>query len=119
MYQLKVFSKELFKLNKTEAKRHVLCCGKQEIELHGFCDASTLAYGAVLYVRSVCEHGIKVCLWNAKSCVVPTKVNTVPRLELMGSALLSKLLVSVELAVEKMLKVTKVFCYSDSQILFC
>ena len=58
----KVFIDELFKLNKIETKRHVLCCGKQEIELHGFCDASTLAYGAVVYVRSVCEYEVKVCL---------------------------------------------------------
>ena len=95
---------ELFKLDKIETKRHVLCCGKQEIELHGFCDASTLAYGSVVYVRSVCKHGVKVCLWTAKSCVAPAKVHTVPRLELMGSVLLSKLVVSVKLAVEKMLK---------------
>ena len=112
----KVFINELFKLDKIETKRHVLYCSKQEIELHGFCDASTLAYGAVVYVRSVCEHGVKVCLWTAKSCVVPAKVHTLPRLELMGSALLPKLVVSVKLAVEKMLKVTKVVCYSDSQI---
>ena len=44
---------------------------------------------------------------TAKSCVVPTKVHTVPRLELMGSVLL---------AFEKVLKVTKVVSYSDSQI---
>ena len=69
-----------------------------------------------MYVRSVCEHGVKVCLSTAKTCVNPTKVYTVPRLELMGSILLSKLVVSVKLAVEKMLKVTKVVCYSDSQI---
>ena len=112
----KVFINELFNLDKIETKRHVLCCGKQEIELHGFCNASTLVYGAVVYVRSVCEHGVKVCFWTAKSCVVLTKVHTVPRLELMGSVLLSKLVVSVKLAVEKMLKVTEVVCYSDSQI---
>ena len=69
-----------------------------------------------MYVRSVCDHGVKVCLWTAKSCVAPTKVHTVPGLELMGSVLLSKLVVSLKLAVEKMLKVTKVVCYSDSQI---
>ena len=61
-----------------------------------------------MYVRSVCEHGVKVCLWTAKSCVVSTKVHAMPRLELLGSFLLSKLVVSVKLAVEKMLKVTKV-----------
>ena len=112
----KVFINELFKLDKIETKLHVLCRGKQEIELHGFCDASTLAYEAVAHVRSVCEHGVKVCLWTAKSSVVPTKVHTVPRLELMGSVLLSKLVVPVKLAAEKMLNVTKVVCYSDSQV---
>ena len=112
----KLFINELFKLDKIETKRHVQCCSKQEIELQGFCDASTFAYGAVAYVRSVCEHRVEVCLWTAKSCVVPTKVHAVPRLELMGSVLLSKLVVSVKFAVEKMLKVTKVVFYSDSQI---
>ena len=75
-----------------------------------------MAYGAVVYVRSVCENGAKVCLWTAKSCVVPTKVHAVPRIEFMGSVLLSKLVVSVKLAVGKMLKVIKVVCYSDFQI---
>ena len=40
----KVFINELFKLDKIETKRHVLCCAKQEIELQGFCEASTFAY---------------------------------------------------------------------------
>ena len=44
----KVFINELFKLNQIETKHHVLCCGKQEIEVHGFRDALTLAYGAVV-----------------------------------------------------------------------
>ena len=44
-------------------------------------------------------------------------MHAVPRLDLMGSVLLSKLVVSVKLSVEKMLKVTKVVCYSDSQIM--
>lgn len=45
-----------------------------------------------------------MCLWTAKSWVVPTKVHTVPILELMGSVLLPKLVASVKLTVEKMLK---------------
>ena len=62
------------------------------------------------------QHGVKDCLWTAKSCVVLTKVNTVRRLELMMIVLLSKLVVLVKFAAEKMLKVTKVVCYSDLQI---
>ena len=92
----KVFINELFKLSKIDTKRHVMCCSKQEIELHRFCNASILAYVAVVWVRSVCEHRVKVCLWTAKSWVVPTKVHTVPILELMGSVLLPKLVASVK-----------------------
>ena len=103
----KAFINELFKLDKTETKCHVLCYSKQETELHEFCNASTLAYETVVYVCNVCEHGVKVCLCTAKSCVVSKKVHMVPRLELMGSVLLSKLVVLVKLAVEKMLKATK------------
>ena len=51
------------------------------------------------------RYGVKDCLWTAKSCVVPTKVNTVRRLELMMIVLLSKLVVLVKFAAEKMLKV--------------
>ena len=70
------------KLVKTiETQRHVLCCDSKESELHGFCDASTVAYGAVVHTRSACSHGQKVSLWTAKSCVVPSKEQTVPRLD--------------------------------------
>ena len=40
--------------------------------------------------------GVKACLWTAKSCVVPSNVHTVSRLELMGSILLSNRVVVVE-----------------------
>ena len=54
-----------------------------DVDLHGFGDASRVAYGAVVYVRSVCRHGVKVSLWTRKCCVPPVKVTTVPRLELL------------------------------------
>ena len=54
-----------------------------DVDLHGFGDASRVAYGAVLYVRSVCRHDVKVSLWTRKCCVPPVKVTTVPRLELL------------------------------------
>ena len=105
------------KLVKTiEIQRHVMCCDSKESELHGFCDASTVAYGAVVYTRSACAHGLKVSLWTAKSCVVPSKEQTVPRLELLAAVLLLKLIVSTISAVERVLKVTNIFCWCDSQI---
>ena len=99
-----------------ETQRHVLCCDSKETEPCGFCDALTVAYGAVLYARSVCAHGVKVSLWAAKSCAVPSKEQTVPRSELLAAVLLSKLIVSTKSAVEKDLKITNIFCWCNFQI---
>lgn len=65
------------------------CCN---IQLHGFCDASNTGYGACLYIRSVGKtKEIISKLLCAKSRVSPLKTMTVPRLELCGAFLLSRL----------------------------
>ena len=67
------------------------------VELHGFSDASFQNYGAFIFVRSVSQSGkISVSLVAAKSRLVPMKPPTIPRLELLGNLLLSRLMVSVE-----------------------
>ena len=81
-----------------------------DVDLHGFSGASRVAYGAVMYVRSVCRYGVKVSLWTGKCCVAPVKLTTVPRLELLACVLLSKLIVSVKKAVTGLLNVRNVFC---------
>ena len=48
-------------------EKHLFYCEASGIQLHGFCDSSGIAYGAVVFVRSVCEHGTKVRLWCAKT----------------------------------------------------
>ena len=85
-----------------------------DIELNGFCDASTVAYGAVVYVRNVCRHGVQLSLWTGKCCVTPVKLTTVPKLELLA-CVLSKLIVSVKKEVTGLMDVQNVFCWSDSQ----
>ena len=60
---------------------------------------------------------IKVAFVAAKSRVVPTsKKLTVPRLELLGNLLLSRLVVNVLRALEMELFISEVFCWSDSLI---
>ena len=55
----------------------------QEVQLHLFCDASELAYGAVAYLRfSYKTGGHKSSFVMAKSKLAPIKVITLPRLEL-------------------------------------
>jgi len=62
--------------------------------IHGFSDASDVAYGAVVYLRSIHEDGsISTAFIMAKARVRPLKVTTVPKLELQAAALLSQLLV--------------------------
>ena len=64
--------------------------------IHGFSDASDLAYGAVTYLRCVHEDGsISTSIIMAKARVRPLKVTTIPKLELQAASLLSQLLVYV------------------------
>lgn len=80
-----------------------------DVDLHGFGDASRVAYGEVVYVRSVCRHGVKTSLWTGKCCVAPVKLTTVPRLELLACVFSSKLIVSVNKAVQGLLNFQKVY----------
>ena len=66
-------------------------------KLHGFSDASELAYAAVVYLRMVCTDGdVQVALVTSKTKVAPIKKLTIPRLELCGAVLLAQLLYNVQ-----------------------
>ncbi len=61
--------------------------------LHGFSDASSVAYGAVVYIRTVQDNNlIHTALVVAKARVLPVKHTTIPKAELLGAQLLAKLL---------------------------
>ena len=64
--------------------------------LHGFSDASTTAYGAAVYLRTVHEDAtVTVTLITSKARVAPLKATTIPRMELIAAYLLAKLISSV------------------------
>lgn len=64
------------------------------IEIHAFCDASLVSYAGCVYLRVTHEDGSVSCyLIAAKTKVAPVRVTTIPRLELCGAVLASKLAV--------------------------
>ncbi|XP_052854760.1 uncharacterized protein LOC128263705 [Drosophila gunungcola] len=83
------------------------------VEMHGFCDASTAAYGVCLYLRSEANGNAEAHLLCAKSRVAPLKVLTIPRLELSASCLLAELFVNVK---ETIGFDCSSHCWSDSSI---
>ncbi|XP_076660479.1 uncharacterized protein LOC143363835 [Halictus rubicundus] len=89
-------------------------------ELHGFADASTVAYAAVVYLRVVTSSGhIVVSLLAAKSKVAPVKPLTVPRLELSAALLLARLIVFVRQALHDLPNEIPCYCWTDSTITLC
>lgn len=85
------------------------------VELHGFCDASKDAYAAVVYIRVIDNNEIiHVNLVTSKTKVSPIKVVSIPRLELCGATLLTKLLCEVA----EVLEVPKnhIHAWTDSQV---
>ncbi|XP_063833858.1 uncharacterized protein LOC135083024 [Ostrinia nubilalis] len=84
----------LIKLTSVRVPRWLGTSGREDMrELHGFSDASKLAYAAVVYLRVVDAKGnVHVSLLAAKTRVSPIKQVSIPRLELCGSTLLARLL---------------------------
>ena len=65
-------------------------------QLHGFCDASQLAYTGVVYCRTVyTDTSTTISLVTPKTKVAHLNTLTIPQLELCGAQLLSKLLLSM------------------------
>ncbi|GFS52442.1 integrase catalytic domain-containing protein [Trichonephila clavipes] len=108
------FQKAFNAINYLTVPRWVILTADNIVELHGFADASSLAYAAAIYCRQKHNGKIKVQLLVSKTNVAPVKQVSIPRLELCGAHLLSKLFKSV-------LRTLKyytfdVFAWTDSKI---
>ena len=91
--------------------------GKQvlETEIHGFADASTAAYAAVIYIRILyTDASVSVSLVYSRTKVAPLKPVTIPKLELSAALLLSQCIDYVCSLLE--LTLDKVYAWSDSTI---
>ena len=86
------------------------------ISLCGFCDASTKAYAAVVYLRVEAVHGVRVQFIVSKTRVAPTQQLTIPRLELLSALLLARLITVVSDDLKLILPPFDLKCYTDSTV---
>ncbi|KAG7496410.1 hypothetical protein JOB18_018512 [Solea senegalensis] len=86
----------------------------QRIELHHFSDASSYGYGQCSYIRVVSEDKVHCSLVIGKARVAPSKVVTIPRLELTAAVVSSA--ISSMLREELELKVDQEFFWTDSKV---
>ena len=91
-------------LKEIQLKRSLFAKGEKvsKIELHAFSDASERSYATVIYLRIVYESGdIKIHFVTSKAKVSPIKKQSIPRLELLGATLMSKLVHTVLSVLQK------------------
>ncbi|XP_048846374.1 uncharacterized protein LOC125717469 [Brienomyrus brachyistius] len=86
----------------------------QKIELHHFSDASTEGYGQCSYIRIVTDEQVHCALIMGKARVVPSKVVSIPRLELTAATVSAA--VSSILREELTLKIDQEFFWTDSKV---
>ncbi|XP_056597979.1 uncharacterized protein LOC130433119 [Triplophysa dalaica] len=86
----------------------------QRIELHHFSDASSQGYGQCSYIRLLSEDKVHCSLVIGKARVAPTKVVTIPRLELSAAVVSSA--VSSMLREELELKIDQEYFWTDSKV---
>ncbi|XP_017887576.1 uncharacterized protein LOC108629432 [Ceratina calcarata] len=110
------YKKQLPLLSNISFERCIVIPESVNRQLHGFCDASEVAYGACIYIRSTDKHG--KCLTRlicSKSKVAPLNSKiTIPRLELCAAVLLAKLYKTVSRVLP--INFDNVYFWSDSTI---
>ena len=104
--------KELEYLNTIKIPRCVRPPKTTALELHVFCDASEMAYAAVVYIRARGPTGISCKLLTSKTKVAPVKALSMPRLELCAATLGGNLTNSLR----QTLEVSLVTAWTDSTI---
>ncbi|XP_062699493.1 uncharacterized protein LOC134284534 [Aedes albopictus] len=109
------FCEQLPTLSNFRIERFAFAPGFQTAELHCFADASEVAYGACIYVRSVAADGqVQVSLLASKSKVAPLKPLSIPRLELCAALLTSRLYEKIVSSLD--MEFDGSFFWSDSTI---
>lgn len=111
------FIKELPEIENLRIPRYLCLANAVNIQLHGFSDASEAGFAACVYLRvEDQDFNTTIRLLIAKSKVAPLKRMTIPRLELCGAHLLSKLLYYCSEQLSVKYKLDSVTAWCDSTI---
>ena len=112
--------REFDAINEITFNRKYEGCNKiKEVQLHGFSDASENSYGACVYVRiKTKDNEIKTSLVTSKSRVNPVNKLTIPRLELMGLLLMSRLVNNTRKHLSIVYDIEKTVVWTDSSVAF-
>lgn len=97
-----------------EHRSEIVCCS-----LHGFCDASLKAYGAVVYLQICTSSSTNVKFVASKTRVAPLTGQTIPRLELLAAVILARLVTAIFEALKCEVPIKKITCWSDSEVALC
>lgn len=108
------FRNQLKIISEFRVKRWINYRPNSKIELHGFADASTKAYAAVIYSKIWIENNVYINIMAAKTRIASLKGKTLPKLELGAALLLASLMKAVKISLK--VKIGSTFYYSDSQI---
>ena len=108
-------------LNEIKIPRWLHTTDNNIMELVGFCDASKVAYAAVIYSRILTKDGWAVTIIASKGRVTPLKTKkiidlklcTIPKLELEAILLLAELYSQI---IPCFNKSTKLISYTDSEV---
>ena len=84
--------------------------------IHGFCDASKMAYAAVTYLVIRTASSTYVRFLASKTRVAPIAKQTIPRLELLSCLILARLLKDVKEALRLELQLQDSVCWTDSKV---
>ena len=88
-----------------------------DIELHVFCDASTTASTAVVYIRQSFDGSVHTRMLTAKTRVAPIRSLCVPRLELCSALLGANLVEAVSSSLsDQRFPTSKVYAWTDSTV---
>ena len=84
--------------------------------LVGFCDASENAYAACIYIVNKDKRGVATSLVVSKTRVAPLKTQSIPRLELLATLILSRLMQRTKDELGKVRKLERIICCTDAEI---